>query len=43
MDFLSKEQRSRNMRAIKSTGSRIEVKLCKALCDLSPFYVPIIS
>lgn len=31
MDHLSKEQRSLNMQAIKSSGSKIEVKLAKAL------------
>jgi len=31
MDVLSKEQRSKNMKAIKSTNTKIEILLCHAL------------
>lgn len=34
MDVLTKEQRSKNMRAIKSTGTRDEIRLAKALWHL---------
>ena len=38
MDNLTKEQRRRNMQAIKSSGSKIEVTLAKALWNLGYRY-----
>ncbi|MDY0930738.1 very short patch repair endonuclease [Chryseobacterium sp. CFBP8996] len=38
MDVLTKEQRSKNMRAIKSTGTKDEVRLAKALWHLGYRY-----
>lgn len=38
MDKLSKEQRRKNMQAVKSTGSKIEVVLAKALWKLGYRY-----
>lgn len=38
MDVLTKEQRSKNMRAIKSTGTKEEVRLAKALWHLGYRY-----
>ena len=38
MDRLTKEQRSKNMQAVKSKGSKIEILLGKALCKLGLRY-----
>lgn len=38
MDKLTKKQRSKNMQAVKSSGSKIEVKLSKALWNLGYRY-----
>ncbi|MCE1166088.1 MAG: very short patch repair endonuclease [Bacteroidetes bacterium] len=38
MDKLTKEQRKKNMQAVKSTGSKIEIKLSKAIWNLGYIY-----